>query len=290
MTDAPSICVVGSANLDVITRCEHLPGPGETVLAHQLLQRPGGKGANQALSAQRAGAQVTLIAALGQDDAAVRTLELLRQGGVDLTQLARRPGDPTGTALITVADDGENTIVVAPGANGTLGPHDLPAALNHDAVLCQLEVPLAAVQGAADRAAGLFCLNASPVRELPPSVLSRVDVLLVNEGEDAALGRPSVAGRVIRGLVVVTLGRAGALIRIGDDVIARSPSYAVQVRDTVGAGDCFAGAFVTALARRESPQEALRYACAAGALATTAVGAQESLPTDAQIRALMRAV
>ena len=282
---APTVCVVGSANLDVIARCVALPKPGETVLAYDVMHRPGGKGANQALAARRAGAHVTLIAALGSDDAAEETLALLREGGVDLTALAVRPDSPTGTALITVADDGQNTIVVAPGANGTLSDADLPSALRHDAVLCQLEIPLSTALAAAQRTDRLFCLNASPVADVPAQLLARVDVLLVNEVESTALG----ASGALRpdALEVVTLGEHGALVRRGGEVIARSGSYPVLVQDTVGAGDCFAGAFVTALTRGQDPLSALRYACAAGALATTRVGAQEALPGDGQIQALL---
>ena len=184
MPPSPAIAVVGSINLDLVARAERLPRPGETLTDATFERIPGGKGANQALAAARLGASVRLVGAVGDDPFADEALVLLREGGVDLEGVRRVP-DTTGVALILVGGDGENEIVVAPGANRSAEAGDVSGA---DAVLCQLEIPVETVAEAA-RQARFFCLNAAPARELPPDVLGEVDLLVVNRYELEAVGR-----------------------------------------------------------------------------------------------------
>lgn len=275
----PAITVVGSVNLDLVATTSRLPKPGETITASELGRYPGGKGANQALAAQRAGSQVSLIAAVGNDPAAHEALQTLQESGVDLSGLVVT-SDPTGTALITVDEAGENQIVVFPGANGSLTPEDV-AVSGADIVLCQLEIPLETVAAAA-ATEGLFCLNAAPATTVPKEIMERVDLLIVNEIERDHLGESL---RDLSALVVVTMGAAGAkAFRSGRLVAEARPPPVVSV-DAVGAGDAFCGALVTALAFERSVAAALEWACAAGALATTRRGAQPSLPMAKEIDA-----
>lgn len=275
----PAITVVGSINLDLVATTPRLPKPGETVTASELGRYPGGKGANQALAAQRAGSNVALIAAVGNDPIAKDALGLLEGSGVDLSGLVIT-SDPTGTALITVDEKGENQIVVFPGANASLAPEHIQVA-GADIVLCQLEIPMETVAAAASTE-GLFCLNAAPAVDVPTEIMDRVDLLIVNELERDALGESL---RDLSALVVVTMGAAGAkAFRSGRLVAEAHPPPVVSV-DTVGAGDAFCGALVTALAFERSVASALEWACAAGALATTRRGAQPAFPLATEIDA-----
>jgi ribokinase len=266
----PRIAVVGSVNLDLVARCERLPRPGETITGASFTRVPGGKGANQALAAARLGADVTLVAAVGRDAFADDALASLVEAGVDL-QL-QRVDEPTGVALIVVDDDGENEIVVAPGANGRLGSFDLPAA---DAVICQLEIRDDAVIAAWEQAAGMFCLNAAPAREIRVDA----DLTIVNRYELETLGERD-------GLVALTLGAEGAVLLEGGDEVARAVPPAVAAVDGTGAGDAFTACLVVSLVEGRDPEEALRRACAAGALAASRLGAQTSLPTAAEVDAV----
>jgi ribokinase len=274
----PTVTVVGSVNLDLVARCPQLPRPGETITAESFARFPGGKGANQALAAKRAGSDVSLIGAVGEDSDAEEALALLVEAGVDLSGV-RRVDAPTGLALITVGESGENQIVVVPGANHLLATDMIDIGAT-DAVLCQLEIPMDAVVAAAERTQGLFCVNAAPATALPAEVLERADVLIVNETErDLLSDQLADTGA----LVVVTLGAAGAKAFRGGRVVAEVQPPPVDPVDTVGAGDAFCGALVTALAGGTTVAAALRYGCIAGALATTRQGAQPSLPTAAEI-------
>ncbi len=275
----PAITVVGSINLDLVATTPRLPRPGETVTASEMGRYPGGKGANQALAAQRAGSQVALIAAVGNDPTAQEALQLLQASGVDLSGLVVT-SDPTGTALITVDDKGENQIVVFPGANGSLGPQHVEVS-GADIVLCQLEVPMEAVAAAASTE-GLFCLNAAPAASIPDEIMDKVDLLIVNEVERDSLGDSL---RDLSALVVVTMGAAGAKAFRSGRLVAEAHPPPVVTVDAVGAGDAFCGALVTALAFERSVAAALDWACAAGALATTRRGAQPSLPRAKEIDA-----
>ncbi|MGA7271116.1 MAG: ribokinase [Acidimicrobiia bacterium] len=275
----PAITVVGSTNLDLVATTSRLPKPGETVIASDLGRYPGGKGANQALAARRAGSQVALIAAVGNDPVAQEALHVLQESGVDLSGLVVT-SDPTGTALVTVDEKGENQIVVFPGANASLAPEHVRVSAA-DIVLCQLEIPMETVAAAASTE-GLFCLNAAPASTVPDEIMDKVDLLIVNEVERDTLGESL---RNLSALVVVTMGAAGAkAFRSGRLVAEAHPPPVVSV-DTVGAGDAFCGALVTALAFERSVASALEWACAAGALATTRRGAQPSLPMAKEIDA-----
>ena len=267
----PSVCVVGSANVDLVARCERLPRPGETVSGAAFSRVPGGKGANQALAAARLGAEVQLVAAVGSDPFAEEALALLEASGVELA--LQRPDAPTGVALILVDASGENAIAVAPGANALLGGFELPAA---DAVICQLEIPDEAVVAAWEQASGLFCLNAAPARR----VAVDADLTVVNRYELEVLQRRD-------GLVALTLGAEGAVLLDGCDEIARATPPRVDAVDGTGAGDAFTACLVVSLVEGREPGEALTRACAAGAIAASRHGAQPSLPTAAEIDAIL---
>ena len=267
----PRIVVVGSINLDLVVRVPTLPRPGETVAGGTFAQVPGGKGANQAVACARLGADVTLIGAVGRDAQAEDALSGLRQAGVAL-RLAEA-AEPTGVALIQVDAAGETTIAVAPGANGTLGSVELPG---HDAVLCQLEVPDVAVLSAWEAAAGLFCLNAAPARPLEVDP----DLTVVNRLELDALSRRD-------GLVAVTLGAEGAVLLDDGEEIARATPPSVDAVDGTAAGDAFTACLLVSLLEARPEDEALTRACAAGALAASRFGAQPSLPTAAEVDALL---
>jgi ribokinase len=269
--DGPRIVVVGSVNLDLVVQVERLPKPGETVGGGSFAQIPGGKGANQAVACARLGADVTLIAAVGRDASAEEALVGLRDAGVTL--LLERRDEHTGVALIQVDAEGETTIAVAPGANGTLGAVELPP---HDAVLCQLEIPDAAVYSAWERAAGTFCLNAAPAR--PVSV--DADLTVVNRHELDVLARRD-------GLVALTLGAEGAVLLDDGEEVARAEPPSVEAVDGTAAGDAFTAGLLVSLLEGRAEDEALRRACAAGALAASRFGAQPSLPTGAEVDALL---
>lgn len=280
MTD---IVVVGSVNLDLSATVARLPEPGETITGASLSRFPGGKGANQALAARRLGANVQLVGCVGDDAAADEALALLREDGVDLSHLQVLPDNPTGIALICVAPSGENQIVVAPGANAAMEP----GALVHgsaDALICQLEIPADVIAGAANQFKGFFCANLAPAKEIDATVLQRADLVIVNETEAAWYGETLSA---CRGLVATTYGSRGASIRKGGALIAEAEPPAVTAVDTVGAGDAFTAALTVALVEGQEPPEALRFACAAGAAAAMRAGAQPSLPTRAEVDALL---
>ena len=275
----PDIGVIGSVNLDMVATAARLPGPGETVTGATFSVHPGGKGANQALAARRLGASVWLLAMVGTDPNAGPALELLRRDGVDLDRALRDADHPTGVALIVVDGDGENQIAVAPGANSHLSPSDIDVS-GFDALICQLEVPVETVTAGARAAEGLVVLNAAPVREIPPPLVEACDVIVVNEGEYIALQPVLDASDA---LVVVTMGSRGAVARRSLQEVGQAPAPRVNVVDTVGAGDTFVGALTVALLDDMPVPDALAWACAAGALATTVPGAQPSIPTLDQL-------
>jgi len=271
------VTVVGSVNLDLVATVARLPGAGETIGDARLDRVPGGKGANQALAAARLGADVRLIAAVGRDATADLALLLLAAGGVDLGAV-RRTDESTGIALITVDEQGETTIVVVPGANATLqlmAADDLAAS---DAVICQLETPMETVAAAAEATSGFFCLNPAPAAPVPESVLARADLIVANRHEYAA-----IPGLDAARLVAVTHGAAGAELRQGGVRIGYAKAPEVVAIDGTGAGDGFVAALVVGLLEKREPQDALRRACIAGALAASRAGAQPSLPTRAEL-------
>ena len=268
---APRIVVVGSVNLDLVVRVERLPEPGETVGGGTFARVPGGKGANQAVACAHLGAEVTMIAAVGRDAFAEEALTGLREAGVALE--LHETDRPTGVAVIQVDGGGETTIAVAPGANAALGAVELPA---HEAVLCQLEVPDAAVLSAWERCSGMFCLNAAPAR----SIALDADLTVVNRHELEALARHD-------GLVALTLGAEGAVLLDDGEEVARAMPPPVEPVDGTAAGDAFTACLLVSLLEGRAQDEALRRACAAGALAASRFGAQPSLPTAAEVDELM---
>jgi ribokinase len=289
-----TVLVAGSANLDFVVRAAHVPAPGETVLGHGFSTFPGGKGANQAVACARAGGATTrMLLALGEDDFAMPIEASLRDAGVDLS-IVRDPALPTGTAFICLADSAENAVTVAPGANLALGEEHLPALDGVDWLLLQLETPLPTVTAYARRArlAGLkVALNAAPAQALPDALLALLDVLIVNEGElDVVAGHPpdlaTGLARVPVPCVIVTLGARGCLARVNDTVLLQ-PGFRIDPIDTTAAGDTFCGALVAALADHQPMAGALLAATAASALACTRLGAQSSVPTRAEVLALL---
>ena len=277
------IVVLGSINLDLTAATDRLPQPGETVTGATLTRCPGGKGANQALAASRLGADVTMLGAVGDDVNAAEALLLLDQGGVDLSRLSTNPQAATGVALIAVSESGENQIVVAPGANARFAPRtlDLPRA---DALICQLEIPQDTIVRAGREFDGFFCANLAPAKEVDVAVLQRADLLVVNEVEAAWYGQSLAA---CEGMIATTHGAKGAILQHRGEIIADAVPPVVEAIDTTGAGDAFTAAMTVALVEGQAPGDALRFACAAGAAATTKRGAQPSLPTRAEVEGLL---
>jgi ribokinase len=263
----PEITVVGSVNLDLVARCERLPRVGETLTDATFARYPGGKGANQAVAAARLGARVSFVGAVGEDPFAEEALAGMREAGVDF-QLGL--GDGTGVAVILVDAEGENLIVVAPGANTQVGR--VEAGGN---VLAQLEVSdetvLSAAQGA-DR----FFLNAAPARPIAAEVVETAELVVVNRYElDSLPETPR--------LLALTLGDEGAILIEGGEEVARAAAPQVQAVDGTAAGDAFTACLVVSLLEERDREEALRRACAAGALAASRAGAQPSLPTATEV-------
>lgn len=296
-----SVVIVGSINVDLVATVERFPRVGETVLGDTFSQYPGGKGANQAVAAARAGAPTQMIGAIGDDDHGVRMREFLTANEVDCARVAVRGSAPTGRALITVCA-GENTIVVVPGANGTLQVGDLadmPLAPG-DVLVTQLEVPIATVAAALQRAQRLGAvtvLNAAPMRAEARALLPHAHVLIVNETELAALtGAPIEAQTAAhqiaqaadslrdRGLptVIATLGARGAVV-VGESAWYELPGRDVAVVDTTGAGDCFVGAFAAALAGGATLKSAAGFANVAASICVQRPGAGPSMPARAEI-------
>ena len=301
----PRICVVGSLNMDLVVQTSVLPAPGQTVLGGPFATFPGGQGANQAVAAARAGAHVAMVGCVGNDSAGEALRAGLAAEGIDTGQVLVRDGVASGVALIAVAPDGQNTIIVAPGANATLAVDDITRAAetirSADVLLLQLEVPLpASVHAAiiAREASTRVILNPAPAQQLLESVLASADFVVPNETEAAALagitpvdwGSAEEAALELQRLgarsVVVTLGSRGALL-CHEGRMHRQLAYPVQAIDATAAGDAFLGAFAVALAGGLPAHEALRWGAAAGALATTKAGAQPSLPSGDAIRSLL---
>jgi ribokinase len=304
------ILVAGSANLDFVVRASHIPAPGETVLGREFKTYPGGKGANQAVACARAGGAPTqMLLALGHDLYARPLEESLNAAQVAL-HIIREPTQATGTAFICVSDNADNAITVAPGANMALQAHHLPALGKIDYLLMQLETPVDTVTAYAQaaRAQGVtVVLNAAPAQTLPQALLDAIDILIVNEGELAAITstRSPPANRanhangqspvsIAQSLatldvpcVVVTLGHRGCCARINDQLLVQ-PAFDVTPVDTTGAGDTFCGTLVAALQQNQAWPQALAAASAAGALACTQPGAQSSIPRHDEVQALVQ--
>lgn len=289
--------VLGSANADLVYRVQRIPSPGETVLATEQARHMGGKGLNQTVAAARAGAATLFAGAVGDDPAGDELTAALADAGVATDLLRRVPG-PSGTALITVQDDGENTIVVASGANATvtaLTDAEVTAIELARVLVMQLELPLDAVVAGSEVASRHDCtvvLNAAPARELDDSLLRLVDVLVVNEHEAALLAaNPDAdardAARTLLSrctVVVVTLGAAGALVVDGDGETT-VPAPEANVVDTTGAGDTFTGYLAAGLAAGLDLASAARRAVVAGSISVERPGAVPSIPTTHEVDA-----
>ena len=307
-----AICVVGSLNMDLVVRAPHLPQPGETLSGGPFATYPGGKGANQAVAAARLGCAVSMVGRVGDDDFGSALRGGMDHEGIDVNYVVTHTGVASGIALITVQQDGQNTIVIAPGANGELTPNDVDAATETivaaRVLVLQLESPLPTVQRAAElaHAAGVpVLLNPAPAQPLPAELLRSVDYLVPNEHETTLLLEHLVQGlpkelhfdtkikmlRSIAGVkyVVATLGSQGAALVGDDDQLHVVSPHAVTPIDATAAGDAFVGAFAVALAEGHSPTEALHWGNAAGAVAVTRAGAQPSLPTRDELQAMLRA-
>ncbi|MFF7932563.1 ribokinase [Streptomyces sp. SAI-126] len=290
------IAVLGSTNMDLVAYVEKAPRRGETVSGREFRTIPGGKGANQAIAAARAGATVSMIGAVGNDGFGTRLRSTLEHSGVTTDHLRTVEG-PTGTAHIVVDDEGGNAIVVVPGANGTvdhLVPGDEGLIASADALLLQLEIPLAAVLAGAQKARShgvRTILTPAPVQPLPPELLAATDLLVPNEHEAATLtGRtdPFAAGtalldRVPR--VVITLGAAGSLYLTRDAEPLVVPAPRVTAVDSTGAGDTYVGTLAVALGEERPIREAMAWAATAAALSVQREGASASMPYRSEIEA-----
>jgi ribokinase len=272
----PRLTVVGSINLDLVARVRYLPRPGETLTDAELSHVPGGKGANQAVAAARLGAHVRLVAALGDDEFGRDAVRDLRAADVDLSGV-QVVTSATGIALILVDDEGENQIVVVPGANHSLDPARVEVG-EADALLCQLEIGDDAIDAAAAQTDAFFCLNAAPARPVSDSILQRVDLIVANSFELDALGSSPLGA-----LFALTLGAEGALLIDDGEEVARARPPAVEAVDGTAAGDAFTACLVVSLLEGRDRQEAIERACAAGALAASRPGAQPSLPTATEV-------
>ena len=284
------ILVFGSINVDLLVPVPLLPQPGETVLGGDYALLPGGKGANQALAARRAGAAVTMAGAAGTYSFAGLALQSLRQGGVDLG-LVRHVDRPTGCAAIMVGAAGENLIAVASGANRAAAASSVPdSALGRETILaCQMEVPAAenwALIRRARAAGARAVLNLAPVAPIDPALFAEIDILVANEGEAAALGAdPAALARCLRQALVMTRGAAGSTAFLADGGQIDVRALAIEPIDTTGAGDTFVGVLAAGLDRWLLLTEALRQASAAAGLACLARGAQAAMPDRAAIEA-----
>lgn len=317
MTDMlkQDVVVVGSLNADLVVRSPRFPQPGETISGEDLKIIPGGKGANQAVAAARQGAQVAMIGRVGSDSFAPFLIENLKSNQVDASHVLSDKS-ATGAAIIVVDANGQNSIVLSPGANGKVTKQDVDSAPDAKVLLLQFEIPMDVVLHAAKRykAKGTtVILNPAPAREIPGELLAHVDILIPNESElslltgmtvnDAASAEKAAKEILKQGVktVVVTLGSEGALAVTGTQV-TQVDTYNVEVVDTTAAGDAFIGGFASKLlmrnwhAKRPTPTDAqesasyardlensVRYGCACGALAATKFGAQPSLPTKSEV-------
>ncbi|MEN9677901.1 MAG: ribokinase [Verrucomicrobiota bacterium] len=301
------IIVLGSLNLDLVVDVVSFPRPGETVPGSNLRHLPGGKGANQALALARMDSPVAMIGAVGDDPAGHQMIADLQRAGVDTSGIRVRESVATGTAVILLEGTGQNQIVVAAAANGTLAAEEMNRGTlrlaEARALVVQLEIPLPAVVAAihAAAAAGVpVFLNAAPAQELPDNTLADTDWIIVNESEAAVLAgseiesgaSPSRLASRLRersdgACVAITLGAAGVWVD-SDEFLGHLPGFRVAVVDTVGAGDAFVGAFVSRLTAGDPVYEAAVFGTAAGALAVTRPGAQSGLPTAREVREFLR--
>ncbi len=297
------IVVVGSSNTDMVVKSARIPGPGETVLGGEFVMAAGGKGANQAVAAARLGADVTLVARVGDDLFGERAIAGFRQEKIVADYIVKDPNKPSGVALIMVDDHGENIISVAPGANAELSPEDVqkarPAIEQADVVLIQLEIPLPAVHEAArlgEQSGARVILNPAPAQPLDDTLISCVDIITPNETEAEILTgirpdsqeqlRKAAEELLRRGVntVVITMEGKGSFLVSGEET-GMVPTVPIRPVDTTAAGDAFNAALAIALAEGRGLRESISFANRAGALTATRLGAQPSLPTRAELDA-----
>ncbi len=304
----PKITVIGSLNMDLIVRAPHIPAPGETITGSTFSTAAGGKGANQAVAAARLGAQVTMVGCVGDDAHGHALVSGLQADGINTDFVRVETATGTGVALITVADNGENSIVVSPGANHTLTPADIKTAkaaiAGADMILLQLEIPLPTVEAAVETAARHnvpVLLNPAPAHPLPDAVLTKITYFIPNETETtlycgfpvdgrgaAEKAATQLCARYGMAGVVLTLGSRGALL-CADGRHTLVPPFAVSPVDTTAAGDAFVGGFAVAVTEGESPVDAARFAAAVAALSVTKMGAQPSLPRRDEVVRFLQA-
>lgn len=299
------IIVVGSSNTDMIIKLDHIPRPGETILGGEFVTASGGKGANQAVAAARAGGKVTFVARVGRDMFGDQAIAGFEKEKINTDHVSRDKFKPSGVALIFVAKDGENSIAVAGGANNGLSATDVKKAKANIAdagmLIMQLETPLEAVQAAADLAAKAgvrVILNPAPARVLPDELLKKISIITPNETEaelltginvDSDQAAAQAADKLLaRGVktVIITLGSRGAFV-VGDGVRKLVPGFKVKAVDTTAAGDTFNGALAVALVEGQTLTSAVRFANAAAALSVTRLGAQTSVPTRKEIEKML---
>ncbi|MFN8383876.1 MAG: ribokinase [Anaerolineales bacterium] len=295
-TSKYDILVIGSLNADLVVRSPRFPQPGETISGSDLLTIPGGKGANQAVAAARQNVNVAMVGRVGKDNFAPFLIENLNSNHVNASHVAQ-DNVATGTAIIVVDENGQNSIVLSPGANGKVDSQDVDSAPDAKILLLQFEIPMDSVLYAAKRykAKGTtVILNPAPARQIPDELLAAVDILVPNESELSLLTNMQVtdvqsaelaAKEILKHgvkTVIVTLGSKGALV-VTSSQVTQVDTYKVNVVDTTAAGDAFIGGFASAILRKKSLEKSVRYGCACGALATTKLGAQPSLPTKEEV-------
>ena len=299
----PRVLVIGSSNTDLIIRANKLPSPGETVLGGAFFTAAGGKGANQAVAAARAGAQVTFIARIGRDDFGEQALSAFQREGIDTRWIVSDPDLPSGVAFILVDERGENSIVVASGANAALSSDQIQDRAYQNAEICllQLEIPLETVAHAASLATKnetRVVLNPAPAADLPEEIWPHLFLITPNQTETEYLtGIPPNSPQniakaadklLLKGAqnAIITLGAQGAFLATPDQTL-HIPAFETTPIDTTGAGDAFNGALSCALSENQSLETAIRFACAAGTLTVGKAGAQPAIPTRDQIDALL---
>lgn len=303
MSDTPKydILVIGSLNADLVVRSPRFPQPGETISGSDLLTIPGGKGANQAVAAARQDVNVAMVGRVGKDNFAPFLIENLNSNHVNALHVAQ-DNVATGTAIIVVDENGQNSIVLSPGANGKVDSQDVDSAPDAKILLLQFEIPMDSVLHAAKRykAKGTtVILNPAPARHIPDELLAAIDILVPNESELSLLTNMQVtdvksaelaAKEILKHgvkTVIVTLGSKGTLV-VTSSQVTQVDTYKVNVVDTTAAGDAFIGGFASAILSKKSLEESVRYGCACGALATTKLGAQPSLPTKEEVEKFIK--
>jgi ribokinase len=299
--NSPTIVVVGSTNTDMVIKASHLPQPGETILGGTFFMSAGGKGANQAVAAARLGGSVLFIAKTGYDIFGKQSIELFEKEGIDVSGIQRDHYQPSGIALITVDDKGENCIVVAPGANATLTREDIDAVKekieNASLLLVQLETPLETVEYVASIATSKkikFILNPAPAAKLGDELLKKISIITPNQKEtemltgikvtDQASAKQATEFLQHKGIetVIITMGSMGAFV-FHEGKHSMIPGHKVDVVDTTAAGDVFNGALVVALSEGKTMEDAVAFACKAAAISVTRLGAQASAPDRKEV-------